>query len=152
MFRLTRYTRTCHYFWFGPLIQFVLLPMHILVLFWPGLSNLSVLILLATPLIVLGAVVLLLLLKLTCHLSLSRRRATGVLTVISSISKCLIAKREQLLLTWRPLFHKLAFSSVVLFFPCWCFIFNHLITLNHVLPCLGLGSFVYWPLPSISFC
>ena len=41
MFRLTRYTRTCHYFRFGPLIQLVLLPMHILVIFWPGLSNLD---------------------------------------------------------------------------------------------------------------
>ena len=123
MFELTRYTRTCHYFWFGPLIQFVLLPMHILVLFLPGLSNLSVLILLATPLIVLGAVVLLLLLKLTYHLSLLRRRATGVVTVISFISKCLIAKRERPLLAWRPLFHKLPFSLVFPFFsPYCCFI------------------------------
>ena len=72
--------------------------------------------LLATPLIVLGTVVLLLLLMLKYHLSLLRRRATGVVTVISFISKCLIVKRERPLLAWRPLFHELLFSLVLPFF------------------------------------
>lgn len=44
-------------------------PIHILVLFWPGLSKLSVLILLATPLMVLGAMALPLPLTLKYQLS-----------------------------------------------------------------------------------
>ena len=123
MFRFTRYTRTCHYSRFSLLIQRVLLPMRISVLFWPGLSKLLVLILLAIPLTVFGALVLLLLLKLKYHLSLLRRRATGVVTVISFISKCLITRRERPLLAWRPLFHRSPFSLVIPFFSLLSFHF-----------------------------
>ena len=59
--------------------------MHILVLFWRGLSNLSVLIPLATPLIVLGAVVLPLLLKLTSDRQ-KREAAIRMGTAISQIA------------------------------------------------------------------